>query len=255
MILSILQNKQRRKTLVIVVWLLIWQGIDWMIGKEILFVSPFGVLKAGYPLILTTVFWKTILFTMLRIMTGFFLGMVSGIVFAFFSCKSRFFYDFFQPVFSIMKATPIASFIILALVWMDKGTISIFISFLIVFPIAWTNIRMGIQNVDHKLLEMAQMFCFSKMKKFRLIFLPSVLPYFISSCTTGIGLAWKSGIAAEVISTPNFSIGTSLYNAKIYLETPELFVWTTVIIFLSVGIEKGFLFCLKCFYKKYHWEQ
>ena len=54
----------------------------------------------------------------------------------------------------------------------------------------------------------------------------------------GIGFCWKSGVAAEVIGLANNTIGVHLYNAKVYLETPELFAWTVTIILLSVSIEK-----------------
>ena len=52
-----------------------------------------------------------------------------------------------------------------------------------------------------------------------------------------MGLSWKACIAAEVICTPNGSIGQGIYNAKIYLETPSLFAWTAAVILLSVLLE------------------
>ena len=57
-------------------------------------------------------------------------------------------------------------------------------------------------------------------------------------CGTGIGIGWKAGIAAEVLGLPKNSIGKALYNAKIYLEMPDLFCWTAVIILLSLLFEK-----------------
>ena len=59
--------------------------------------------------------------------------------------------------------------------------------------------------------------------------------------TIGLGLCWKSGIAAEVIGIPDGSIGESLYNAKIFLNTPDLFAWTLVIVIVSLAFEKFFL--------------
>ena len=61
-----------------------------------------------------------------------------------------------------------------------------------------------------------------------------------AAVTTGVGFAWKSGIAGEVIAIPKDAIGTQLYDAKVYLETTDLFAWTVVIVVLSVLIEKLF---------------
>ena len=55
---------------------------------------------------------------------------------------------------------------------------------------------------------------------------------------TAIGLAWKSGVAAEVLCLPKAAIGTQVYYSKIYLETPSLFAWTAVVIVLSMLLER-----------------
>ena len=54
----------------------------------------------------------------------------------------------------------------------------------------------------------------------------------------------RDRIAAEIIGIPKGSIGENLYNAKIYLETPDLFAWTFVIIAVSVLFEKIFQWLL-----------
>lgn len=58
---------------------------------------------------------------------------------------------------------------------------------------------------------------------------------------TSLGLAWKAGIAAEVLCTPKGAIGTQLYNAKIYIETTDLFAWTFVVVILSLLLEFAFV--------------
>ena len=77
------------------------------------------------------------------------------------------------------------------------------------------------------------------------MYLSQVMPYATTACKLGLGLCWKAGIAAEVIGIPTGSIGEKLYKAKVYLETPDLFAWTIVIIAVSVGFEKIFMFILK----------
>lgn len=250
--ISTTSNDIFSKLIIAAVWIGIWQLAAIVINKEILIVSPFEVVKTLVHLASEFSFWQTISLSLIRIMEGWILAVVLGIAIAVIVYIIPLAYNFFYPIISIMKATPVASFIILALVWIKTGYVSVFASFVMVFPVVWGSIYEGIKNTDKELLEMSHVYNFSEVKKVKLIYIPSVMPYFISSCTTGIGLAWKSGIAAEVISTPEFSIGKQLNNSKVYLETPELFAWTVVIILLSVVIEKIFVRLINTIGNKYN---
>lgn len=105
-------------------------------------------------------------------------------------------------------------------------------------PVIYNNTYQGLRNTDNRLLEMAKVFNVALPIKIRNIYLPSVIPYLLSGCQTGVGLAWKSGIAAEIIGLASHSIGNRLYKAKLYLEMSELFAWTIVIILISIIFEK-----------------
>ena len=107
-----------------------------------------------------------------------------------------------------------------------------------VVPIIYTNVLKGLENMDKELLEMAAIFKVSNIKKVLYIYIPSVMPFFVSGISIGIGFCWKSGIAAEVIGLPSNSIGENLYNAKIFLDTTSLFAWTTAMIIISIIYEK-----------------
>jgi NitT/TauT family transport system permease protein len=145
------------------------------------------------------------------------------------------------PVLQLVKATPVASFIILALVWVRGSSLSVLISFLMVLPVLYGAVRTGIRAADPQLLEMAKVFRLPLGRRLRAVWLPAVLPAFRQGCSVALGICWKSGVAAEVIGLPNGSIGDALYRAKITLSTGELFAWTFVIILLSAAFEKLFL--------------
>ena len=133
---------------------------------------------------------------------------------------------------------------ICCLVWVPSRNLSVVISFLMVAPIVYQNVLGGISNMDHKLTEMADVFQVPFARRLRYLYLPQVAPFFRSACAVGLGLCWKSGVAAEVIGLPDGSIGERLYEAKVYLDTPDLFAWTLVIVLVSIAFEKLFLFLL-----------
>ena len=225
-------------------WLAIWQFAAMKIGKEVLLASPVSTIKALISLCGQSAFWSAIIFSLTRIMLGFALALVTGVLLAGLSAVYDGVRYIFAPLFNVIKAVPVASFIILALLWVRGGNLSICISFLMVLPIIYNNMLAGFTRVDKSLLEMAAVFRLSNMKKIKYIYIPQVLPYFTAACTTSLGLCWKSGIAAEVIGMPAGSMGNRLYETKLYMDTPEMFAWTVVIVIISFVVEKGFLWLL-----------
>ena len=230
---------------VTIFWILVWQILYMVIRKDLLLASPLSVLLSLVRLASTAEFWMDCLFSLIRIQTGYLSGVLIGTLLAVLTVRFKWIHRFVYPVISAIRSTPVASFIILALVWMSNDKVVIFIVLLMVLPIVWTNVAEGILKTDTQLLEMAKVFRISRGQTLRYIRIPSVLPFFVTSATTGLGLAWKAGIAAEVLSTPSFSLGTKLYEAKIYLETPDLLAFTIVIMIISLLLEKLLVFILK----------
>lgn len=225
-------------------WLIVWQLASLCIGQEILLASPASVLVRLFSLLPTGEFWGAIGFSFIRIISGFFLACIAGILLALLASRFSLARDLIAPLISVVKSIPVASFIILVLIWLPSRNLAVFISFLMVTPILYSNVLEGISQQDKKLREMAAVFEIPPLRRLRYITLPQLLPYFRSACTVSLGLCWKSGVAAEVIGLPDGSIGERLYQAKIYLETPELLAWTLVIVLISLGFEKLFLLLL-----------
>lgn len=231
----------RFRILAVLFWVGIWQAASMWLGQEILLASPVSVLKKLSELLFTADFWQSIGFSFGRIVLGFGIAVVLGIFMGITAYRSRVAEILINPLMSVIKATPVASFIILCLIWIPSRNLSVFISFLMVLPVIYTNLLEGLGQTDRKLLQMADIFRVSRGKKVFYIYFSQVLPYFITACRLSLGMCWKAGIAAEVIGVPSGSMGEKLYNAKIYLNTPDLFAWTIVIIIISVVFEKFFL--------------
>lgn len=229
------------KLAVLLFWIGVWQGVFMIVNEkygDILLVSPLQVLNRLFELVKTADFWIDTFTSLFRITQGYLLGIVFALLIAVLTSRFSFFSYLLKPVISLVKTTPVTSFILLALVWIKKDSVAVFISFLMVLPIIWSNVCQGLEQTDKSLLEMAKVFRFSPFKKLKTIYFHSIMPYFIAGCTTALGFAWKAGIAAEVLSTPLKSIGYNLYRSKINIETADLFAWTAVVIVLSVVFEK-----------------
>jgi NitT/TauT family transport system permease protein len=231
-------------------WLIFWEAMSRWVGHEILLASPIAVAATLIKLIQSLDFWQTILFSSLRIIMGFLLALMIGTLLAIVSHNSRLMKELITPVMKMIQAMPVASFIILALIWIRAKNLSVLASFLMVMPLIYSNVAQGIKETDEKQLQMAKVFQLNLIKKVTAIYIPSVMPYLISAVTVGLGLCWKAGIAAEVIGIPTGSIGERLYEAKLYLMTKELFAWTIVIIIISIVFEKTVMLCLRLLHKE-----
>ena len=249
-----MENKFTKKLLRGIVclafWLLAWQIFAAVLGRTVVLPTPFAVLKKLAELLGTSKFYLDCLFSLARIFLGLLFGIFAGVLLAAFCAGFRLFDTVFSPAVSVIKATPIASIIILMLFVMDKSFVPMVAAMLMVVPIVFGNVRRGIASVPTEQKEVAQVFGFTFGKRLKYCLVPSVLPYFSAACRSALGLAWKAGVAAEVICTPKYSIGLNLNNAKVYLESEELYAWTIVVVVMSVLIEKGIIFLLGKLVKK-----
>ncbi len=225
------------KSLAAAAWLMLWQLCCVRINKPLLLPSPVSVLKTLGTLAQSELFWTSVAASLGKVLLAFVLAVICGSLLAAAAAVIPFVRSFLHPPISIIRATPVASFTILALVWIHSAQLPVFISFLMVLPMIYENVYKGIKSTDPLLLEMAQVYRLSLWKKLRFIYLPAVLPFFSSACVNGLGFAWKSGIAAEVLGRPKLAIGKQIYDSKIYVEIPELFAWTLVVILLSMLLE------------------
>ncbi len=231
-------------------WILIWEVTSRFINSELIICSPLTALRRLIELLGERDFYKALAFSSLRILTGFFSALILGTLLAALSAKFPLMKALLEPITSVIKATPVASFIILALIWFGSRNLSMFISFLMVFPVIYLNILEGIEALDPSLSEMGKVFKMGKLKKLIYIDFLQLLPFICSACSVALGLCWKSGVAAEVIGISTGSVGERLYRAKLYFETGDLLAWTAVIIAVSAIFEKLFMSAIRFIEKK-----
>ena len=246
-------KKQNVRLWAVAFWLIVWQ----LAALALHAAYPHGALLLPSPvssLARTAVFWCAIGTSSMHILGGFLLSCALAVVLAALSARFSRVKELLAPLVAAVKTVPVASFIILALIWLSSRTLPLFIAALMVFPPVYLNVLEGIRRTDASLLEMARVFRVPLSRTLRGVYLPQVLPYFRSAVSAALGLCWKAGAAAEVIGLPagtigerlytalsSGSIGEKLYNAKIYFQTADLFAWTAAIVLISAAFEKLFL--------------
>lgn len=236
-----MRHKKTEKAAIILFWLIVWQAAAAGIDNRILMVGPVQVLYAFLQNVTQPDFIKTVLSSFVKIGLGFFLALFAGLLFGAAGYRFRIVGEILKPVIQTLKSVPVASFVVLLLIWFGSGRLSFFISFLIVFPNVYVNTIAGLKSADAGLLEMAQVFGMRRRNRFFYIYRPALMPYLNSCLKISLGMCWKSGVAAEVIGLPDHSLGERLYMSKIYLDTAGLFAWTLTVILISFLFEKAVL--------------
>ena len=219
------QNTRIRKYFIWLFWIAVWQTANMLIHNNIIFVGPLDMVKALLELVRDSSFWASIFSSFARISLGFLGAFVLSILLGCLAYAFPLIRELLEPVMLLIKSVPVASFVILALIWIGSHNLAVFTSFLVVVPMIYVNTLSGLEHTDRKLLEMALVFRMPLWKQVRYIYIPS-------------------GVAAEVIGIPEGSIGEQLYYSKLYLDTAGLFAWTFVIIIVSAVFERIFLYFL-----------
>ncbi len=236
-----MQNNPLKRVVFIIVptlfWLAFWEISSLLISNPYFLPGIPETFSALFKLLSYTKFYKVVLSSLFRVITGIVLGSILGVLLALLSHKSSLAKSIISPVISIIKATPVATFIIILWVMLDGRALPVFIAVMMVMPIIWQNIMDAFSSIPAELTEVCAVFEFSFSKKFRLLVFPALLKFFVPAIITASGLAWKSEIAAEIIAYTKNSIGQYITDAKNFYDTPSVFAWTIVIILLSILME------------------
>lgn len=233
-----MKNRYIRTTLIVLIWLVIWQVLSLIVNNSILLSGPVDTVKALIGLGSELSFYISVGKTAGKILLGFLIGMCLGTVLSVLSYRFSIVKEFLSPFVSVIKSIPVVSFIIIALIWAGSSNVTIIVASVISFPIFYKNILEGLSVTDPKMLDMAKVFDMKTSKKIRYIYLPSLSSHIRSAVSLAVGMAFRGGITAEVVGQPLRSIGNGLYRAKINLATSEMLAWTFTAVLTAFLIEK-----------------
>ena len=224
---------------VILFWITVWYVAALLVNSKLLLPTPKDTLLALLALFGTGDFYTVVLFTMLRVISGLVIGIIVGVILAILCHKFSIVKSIFSPIISVIRATPVAAFIVLVWVLVKGNGLTVIVAFLMVMPIVWQNTLDGFEAIPKDLIEVANVFGLTYKKRMRVLLFPILKSFIFPAIITSVGLAWKSEIAAEIIAYTKDSIGMYINDAKVpYQQAPTIFAWTAVIITLSITLEK-----------------
>ena len=233
-----------------------WLGI-WEIGARIYDNNVILPTVEATFLALCNAIWDksfvlTVLYSLLRVVGGFILGVCISVVLAVISSKIGFVKTLIAPIMTVAKSAPVVAIIIIIWLLVGGQNVPLAISMLMVMPIIWQNLIDGYSAIDKGLSEICTVYNFSYGKKFRLLILPTLMKFLFPGLITASGLAFKSGIAAEIICMTKNSIGREIYDAKLLDDGPTKFAWVILVILLSFLIEIIIKDVVRRIEKKWH---
>lgn len=219
------------------IWFLVLSGIAALLSNPLLLPQPWRVVLRLLELLVSPRFLLTVLTSLSRILLGLLLGVTAGAAIGLFSFLFPTVHALARPLLTVVRATPVASFIIL--IWSFSGShvLPSIISALMVVPIVADQLLVGLRSADPALGEVASLYRFSRWRLLSTYRLPAALPYLFGALTTSVGFAWKAGIAAEILVTTAGTIGDEIYSSKVYMESVDLWAFTLAVILLSLALE------------------
>ena len=233
-------NKKNRHIglISIIVMLAVWEVVALRINSEQIMPGPWATLLATLRLFAEKDFLWVVGNTLFRGLIGFVIALILGIALGIWAGINEKFEAFLKPWIVVMRSIPVVAFILLALIWFKSGSVPVFIGILTMFPMICTNVIEGIRNVDGKLIEMARFYHVSESRIIKEVYVPAIAPFVVSGISSAFGIGWRAIVIGEVLSQPEFGIGSRMHAAQSFLNVDVLIAWTLIAILISFLFEK-----------------
>ncbi|MFK5975032.1 MAG: ABC transporter permease [Sulfurovum sp.] len=181
--------------------------------------------------------WSEINITLYRAFTGFtislILGSVLGLLAGFFATASM----MSRPIVTILVGMPPIAWIVLAMIWFGMGDETVIFTVVVAsFPIIFVGALQGTRTLDGDLKEMGKSFNLPWHMKFMDIYFPHIFSYVFPAWVSGLGMAWKIVVMAELLATSD-GVGALLAVARSQLDTPTALALVVIMISSLMFIE------------------
>ncbi len=233
-----------------IIFLGVWALLSARVGSLIL-PSPLEVAHVFKEEILTLGGLAETWETLGRFIYSYTLSVTSGVLMGVAAFRYRGIRNGIWPVITSLQATPVISWILLALLWFSSGFIPFFVLWVFIFPIITINMYEGLASTDEKLIEMARVYKFSRRDTFSKIYFPSALPYLRAGMKISANSALKVLVTAEIVGRLPGGMGSSMNNAWMNIDTASLLAWTIYLVLLTNIVEGSISTAMSKTFRRY----
>lgn len=214
-------------------WLACWQAATWAAGSGFLLCGPMEAGQALVALVPTAVFWECVGQSLARIGIGFVAAAAFGVAAGALAARFGLVREALAPLMHVVKSTPVVCIIALLLVWAGAAQATSVVVALVVAPPFYAAVVEAVAARNGLMGEMLCVLGASRARRVLLFRWPEAAPFLRAAAKTAAGMAWKAGVAAEIIGLPAASIGEQVYLAKLTLDTPAIIAWTAAVVVLG----------------------
>ena len=213
-----------------------WFLLSWRYGAFVL-PSPAAVLRGLGEIVQSGEVWKHTGASLGRIAVGFGGAVVVALGMGLLGFLSRTARGAVHDILAVLNSTSVFVWIVISIIWFGLSNWApIFTTFMITLPVIASNLVEGVESVDHRLLEMGDVYRLSGGQKFTAIVVPSTVPYLVAGMKVGFGLALKVSVVAEIFGVTS-GIGYIMNYSREILATQMVFVWAIVMVLVMIAAD------------------
>jgi len=230
-----------RKTLLLLVLALLWEGYARWLNNPLLFPAFSAMLQAFFEAIASGVLlaraWVSIKVLLMGYAAGIFFAAVLTIV----AITTRVGTDLLELLTSMFNPLPAIALLPLALIWFGLGNGSLI--FVLVHSVLWAvalNTHSGFLSVSPTLRMVGRNYGLTGLRYVGQILIPAAFPSILTGLKIGWAFAWRTLIAAELVfgvSSGSCGLGWFIYENKNQLEIPSVFAGLFTVILIGLAVE------------------
>lgn len=202
------------------------------------FPTPPEVIEKGIQLWKSGILQEDILASLGRVLTGFILGSAVAIPVGFLMGWYTVARGLFEPWIQFFRTIPPLALLPLVLVLLGIGEIpKIFVIFLAAFLVCVISTYQGVVSVDRTLINAARVLGSKDGAIFIRVVVPASTPFILVGMRTGLGSAWATLVAAELLAAPA-GLGHRMQQAQLYYDLSTIFVGIVAIGVLGLVMDR-----------------
>ena len=233
-------NRYKKIFFSIIGWIiiiLIWEIFSLSLNNDVVFPDILSTIKALGKILIDKYTYVVLGHTLFRLLISLLVSFVLALIFAIISYLKEWARLIFTPIVLLLKTIPVASIIIIMIIFIGHNNSPYYIASFVIFPIMYEGIYGGLKQIDDSALDEIKTISNFNLVIAKDIYLPLIKNNITTSLLQSIGLGLKVMLMAEFISQPTHSIGRQLLEEKNYLNYDAVFAWTLLLIMIVIILE------------------